>query len=118
MGGARRPRLGLEGCLALLQEGRARYGFRRAPARPAGAHSGPAHFPRSVDGTRQSRGRGLQVRRLRVSPDQNGEWKDGYYPIAISNAYERRVSAAIGYLDPATRQRSNLTIVTDAQVSE
>jgi 5-(hydroxymethyl)furfural/furfural oxidase len=30
---------------------------------------------------------------------------DGYYPIAISNAYERRVSAAIGYLDPATRQR-------------
>ena len=43
-------------------------------------------------------------------PDQNGEWKDGYHPITISNAYERRVSAAIGYLDPATRQRSNLTI--------
>ena len=51
-------------------------------------------------------------------PDQNGEWKDGYHPITISNAYERRVSAAIGYLDPATRQRSNLTILTDAQVSE
>ncbi len=51
-------------------------------------------------------------------PDQNGEWKNGYYPIAISNAYERRVSAAIGYLDPATRQRSNLTIATDTQVSE
>jgi len=51
-------------------------------------------------------------------PDQNGEWKDGYYPIAISNAYERRVSAAIGYLDPATRQRANLTISTDTQVSE
>jgi 5-(hydroxymethyl)furfural/furfural oxidase len=50
--------------------------------------------------------------------DQNGEWKDGYYPIAISNAYERRVSAAIGYLDPTTRQRSNLTITTDAQASE
>jgi 5-(hydroxymethyl)furfural/furfural oxidase len=51
-------------------------------------------------------------------PDQNGEWKDGYYPIAISNAYERRVSAAIGYLDPATRQRANLAISTDTQVSE
>ncbi|HSR81398.1 MAG TPA: GMC family oxidoreductase N-terminal domain-containing protein [Hyphomicrobiaceae bacterium] len=50
--------------------------------------------------------------------DQNGEWKEGYYPITISNAYERRVSAAIGYLDPATRQRSNLTLVTEAQVAE
>ncbi|HEX5327440.1 MAG TPA: GMC family oxidoreductase N-terminal domain-containing protein, partial [Acetobacteraceae bacterium] len=35
--------------------------------------------------------------------DQNADWADGYFPIAISNAYERRVSAAIGYLDPATR---------------
>jgi 5-(hydroxymethyl)furfural/furfural oxidase len=51
-------------------------------------------------------------------PDQNGEWKDGYFPITISNAYERRVSAAIGYLDPTTRQRSNLAIATDTQVSE
>src|SRR4029453_10189803 len=51
-------------------------------------------------------------------PGQNGEWKDGSHPITISNAYERRVSAAIGYLDPATRQRGNLTILTDAQVSE
>jgi 5-(hydroxymethyl)furfural/furfural oxidase len=51
-------------------------------------------------------------------PDQNGEWRDGYYPITISNAYERRISAAIGYLDPATRQRPNLTISTDTQVAE
>jgi 5-(hydroxymethyl)furfural/furfural oxidase len=51
-------------------------------------------------------------------PDQNGEWQDGHFPLTISNAYERRVSAAIGYLDPATRQRSNLAIVTSAQVSE
>jgi 5-(hydroxymethyl)furfural/furfural oxidase len=51
-------------------------------------------------------------------PDQNDEWKDGYFPITISNAYERRVSAAIGYLDPTTRQRSNLSIATDTQVSE
>src|SRR6478672_991071 len=50
--------------------------------------------------------------------DQNAEWKDGYFPITISNAYERRVSAAIGYLDPGTRMRENLTISTDTQVSE
>ena len=45
--------------------------------------------------------------------DQNAEWQDGYFPITISNAYERRVSAAIGYLDPGTRLRKNLTISTD-----
>ena len=40
------------------------------------------------------------------------------FPITISNAYERRVSAAIGYLDPGTRLRDNLTICTGAQVTE
>ncbi|MGC8469048.1 MAG: GMC family oxidoreductase [Acetobacteraceae bacterium] len=50
-------------------------------------------------------------------PDQNAEWRDGYYPITISNAYERRVSAAIGYLDPGTRLRENLTIATDTAVT-
>ena len=49
--------------------------------------------------------------------DQNAEWKDGYFPITISNAYERRVSAAIGYLDPGTRLRENLTISTGTQVA-
>ncbi len=51
-------------------------------------------------------------------PDQNGEFKDGYFPITSSNAYERRVSAAIGYLDPGTRLRKNLTISTNTQVQE
>jgi 5-(hydroxymethyl)furfural/furfural oxidase len=50
-------------------------------------------------------------------PDQNGEFKDGYFPITISNAYDRRVSAAIGYLDPATRLRSNLAISTQTVVT-
>ena len=45
--------------------------------------------------------------------DQNAEWEDGYFPITISNAFEQRVSAAIGYLDPGTRLRENLTISTD-----
>lgn len=51
-------------------------------------------------------------------PDQNGVFKDGYFPITISNAEEQRVSAAIGYLDASVRQRDNLTISTDTQVSE
>ena len=51
-------------------------------------------------------------------PDQNGEFAEGYFPITSSNAYERRVSAAIGYLDPGTRLRENLIISTDTQVTE
>ncbi|MDA1309405.1 MAG: GMC family oxidoreductase [Proteobacteria bacterium] len=51
-------------------------------------------------------------------PDQNGEFVDGHFPITISNAFERRVSAAIGYLDPGTRMRDNLHISTFTQVTE
>src|SRR5204863_468683 len=50
--------------------------------------------------------------------DQNGEYKDGYFPITISNLYDRRVSAAIGYLDTGTRRRPNLTISAETQVTE
>ncbi len=48
--------------------------------------------------------------------DQNGEFQDGYFPITISNLYDRRVSAAIGYLDPGTRLRGNLTISAETEV--
>jgi 5-(hydroxymethyl)furfural/furfural oxidase len=51
-------------------------------------------------------------------PDQNGEFQDGYYPLTMSNLYDRRVSAAIGYLGPTVRQRPNLTILPETQVSE
>jgi len=51
-------------------------------------------------------------------PDQNGEFVDGHFPITISNAFETRVSAAIGYLDPGTRMRDNLHISTFTQVTE
>lgn len=46
--------------------------------------------------------------------DQNNGFRDGFFPLAMSNAYERRVSAATGYLDPSTRRRPNLTIQTEA----
>ena len=51
-------------------------------------------------------------------PDQNGEFTDGYFPITHSNQDEQRVSAAMGYLDRATRGRANLTISTQTQVRE
>ena len=50
--------------------------------------------------------------------DQNGAFRDGQFPITISNVYDRRVSTAIGYLDPATRQRANLTVRPETQVTE
>ncbi|MES2999788.1 MAG: GMC oxidoreductase [Pseudomonadota bacterium] len=48
--------------------------------------------------------------------DQNAEFGDGYFPVAISNAYDRRVSSSTGYLDNAARARPNLTILTDTTV--
>jgi 5-(hydroxymethyl)furfural/furfural oxidase len=48
--------------------------------------------------------------------DQNAEFEDGIFPPAFSNRNDRRVSAAIAYLDEATRRRSNLTIWTGTKV--
>ena len=50
--------------------------------------------------------------------DQNGAFRDGYFPLTISNVYDRRVSAAIGYLDPGTRLRENLELRTETRVKE
>jgi 5-(hydroxymethyl)furfural/furfural oxidase len=60
----------------------------------------------------------LQAQGLPWLPDQNGDFAEGCFPIAISNAYERRVSAATGYLDPVTRQRPNLEILAGSTVSK
>lgn len=48
--------------------------------------------------------------------DQNAEFSDGFFPISISNAYDRRVSSSTAYLDNTTRQRENLTILTNTKV--
>ena len=50
--------------------------------------------------------------------DQNAEFVDGFFPLAISNAYDRRVSTAIAYLDNTTRRRKNLRILTNTNVRE
>lgn len=67
-------------------------------------------------GHAQAVGRAFEARGFKYLPDQNGEFVDGYFPVTHSNAEERRVSAAMGYLDTETRKRANLTISTDTQV--
>ena len=58
----------------------------------------------------------FKTKGFKFLPDQNGEFVDGYFPVTHSNAEERRVSAAMGYLDATTRMRANLTLSTDTQV--
>lgn len=48
--------------------------------------------------------------------DQNATFTDGYFPVAISNLYDRRVSTAIGYLTNAVRSRPNLKIAAGVRV--
>jgi 5-(hydroxymethyl)furfural/furfural oxidase len=61
--------------------------------------------------------RAFETAGFRYIPDQNGEFVDGYYPVAISNLYDRRVSTAIGYLGYRVRARPNLTILSDTHVT-
>jgi 5-(hydroxymethyl)furfural/furfural oxidase len=50
--------------------------------------------------------------------DQNGAFGDGYFPIAISNIDNHRVSTAMAYLTRDVRQRSNLTILSGARAEQ
>lgn len=65
----------------------------------------PGWPPFAEAATRAFEGSGLP-RRL----DQNGEFADGIFPPAFNNEHDRRVSAAVAYLDAATRARPNLAI--------
>ncbi|MEM7403886.1 MAG: GMC family oxidoreductase N-terminal domain-containing protein [Pseudomonadota bacterium] len=75
-------------------------------------------FPESWSAHAHAVAKALESAGFEYLPDQNGEFREGYFPITISNVYERRVSAAIGYLDPTTRQRPNLELSTNTVVSE
>ena len=75
-------------------------------------------FPEAWPGHARAMGAALEEQGYRYLPDQNGAFEDGYFPIAISNRDERRVSAAMAYLDAATRARPNLHIRAGVTVSE
>jgi 5-(hydroxymethyl)furfural/furfural oxidase len=47
--------------------------------------------------------------------DQNGVFSDGYFPIAISNIDNHRVSTAMAYLTREVRLRPNLAILSGAR---
>jgi len=49
--------------------------------------------------------------------DMNGDFRDGYGSLPMSNTAERRASAAICYLGAAVRARKNLTIACRATVT-
>ena len=53
---------------------------------------------------------------FREIADQNADFGDGWFPMAISSDGVLRVSAARGYLDAATRARPNLSICTNCTV--
>lgn len=74
-------------------------------------------FPEAWPGHAKALGEALAEQGYRYLPDQNGAFEDGYFPIAISNRDERRVSAAMGYLDRAVRARANLHIRAGVSIS-
>lgn len=74
-------------------------------------------FPDAWPGFAQAMGQALEEKGLAYRADQNGDFEDGHFPIAFSNLYDRRVSAAIAYLTPIVRQRENLTIMDRTQVA-
>jgi 5-(hydroxymethyl)furfural/furfural oxidase len=73
-------------------------------------------FPENWSPGTAAFGRALAAAGFPYVEDQNGEFEDGYYPLVMSNLYDRRVSAAIGYLGPGVRRRENLAIATETQV--
>jgi len=74
-------------------------------------------FPQFWNGHAKACAEAFAAAGFKFLPDQNGPFEDGYFPVTGSHVYERRVSAAIGYLDQETRQRPNLTISTETQVT-
>jgi len=74
-------------------------------------------FPNLWNGHAKAVAAAFEAAGYRYVEDQNGEFiPNCYFPITISNLYDRRVSAAIGYLDNGTRMRKNLTISAETQV--
>lgn len=72
----------------------------------------PAEWP----GFSQAAGQALRDAGLPYLEDQNdGTFAPGYFPIAINNLDDRRISSAEAYLGTAVRQRPNLAIMPDTQ---
>ena len=88
---------------------------------PLHGRDGPIHvsriFPELWPEHAKALARALAEAGYPYIEDQNGEFVDGHYPVAITNLYDRRVSTSIGYLTPTVRQRHNLQLITNARVT-
>ncbi|MDP6786079.1 MAG: GMC family oxidoreductase N-terminal domain-containing protein [Rhodospirillales bacterium] len=73
-------------------------------------------FPEVWSGQSRAAAEAFAAAGYEYHPDMNEDFVEGYAPVPFSNAYDRRVSAAIGYLDPVTRQRDNLTLMPETRV--
>ena len=73
-------------------------------------------FPDLWPGYATAAAEAFRLQGYQYREDQNAAFEDGYFPITISNLYDRRVSAAIAYLTPTVRQRKNLTIMAETRV--
>ena len=80
--------------------------IRRVAARAAGRRS------------RAPRMSSPQSRQMAMIADMNGDFRDGYCALPMSNSPQRRASAALCYLDADVRARQNLTILQQATASE
>jgi 5-(hydroxymethyl)furfural/furfural oxidase len=118
MGAAWRRRLAMGYRASIFQKGRARHRFRGPLHGAAGRIPVRRVFPDNWSDYATAVGEAFRLAGYRYVPDQNGEFQDGYYPLAMSNLYDRQVSAAVGYLGATVRQRDNLTVLTETQVSE
>jgi len=58
-----------------------------------------------------------QERQIPFLADMNTDFRDGYGAVPMSNWPDKRASAAICYLDAATRGRNNLSIINGAVVT-
>ncbi|MCC6780143.1 MAG: GMC family oxidoreductase N-terminal domain-containing protein [Hyphomicrobiales bacterium] len=59
-----------------------------------------------------------QERQMPFLADMNDDFRDGYGAVPMSNWPNKRASAAICYLDPAVRARTNLTLMNGAFARE
>lgn len=62
--------------------------------------------------------RALEAAGLAYLEDQNGAFVDGYFAATQNNLPRHRVSAAMAYLDDATRARPNLRVLAESHVTE
>lgn len=74
-------------------------------------------FPDLWAGHAKATAAALAAQGMPYLPDQNASFEEGYFPLAITNAYERRVSASTAYLGPTVRLRKNLTVLANTEVS-